>query len=137
MKWTHPGADSPERQAEQRLIPQSWLKRAAGPSRRPQHRADSESRKWLTTFAAPLADVRQAALQALAAMEAEIAYLYEADSKIVIRATQPHLQIRAELVRLEPASTRAVVACMHDNEVDRLTSSRVIRAMEEILERVT
>ena len=70
-------------------------------------------------------------------MEAQIAYLYEADSKIVIRATQPHRQIRAELVRIEPASTRVVVACMRDNEVDRLTSSRVIRAMEEALEQST
>jgi len=67
-------------------------------------------------------------------MEAEVAYLYEADNKVVIRATLPHRQIRAELTQLEPESTRAVVTCMRDSDVDRLTSSRVIRGMEQILE---
>ena len=67
-------------------------------------------------------------------MDAEVAYLYEADHKVVLRATLPHRQIRAELTQLEPESTRAVVTCMRDSDVDRITASRVIRGMEQILE---
>ncbi|RPI42475.1 MAG: hypothetical protein EHM59_17735 [Betaproteobacteria bacterium] len=94
----------------------------------------SASRKWLTTFPAALPDVREAALRTLAEMRAEIAYLYEAEDKVVIRATQPQRQIRAELAVLDPSSTRVVVASLQGTAVDRPTSAWVIAAMERILE---
>ncbi len=131
MKYTHGSAPSirpPVRLKSDRL-------RGAehGPAD-PYSSRPAESRKWLTTFAAPLSGVRAAVLRTFADMPAEVAYLYETDAKVVIRATQPHRQIRIELSQLDPESTRAVVTCMRDSDVDRLTASRIIRAMEQILE---
>jgi hypothetical protein len=87
----------------------------------------------METLPAPLADVRRCALQALTEMNATLAYLYENEEKIVIRCTLPQRQIRAELKPLERESTRMVVVTMHGADLDRVTSSRILDAIEHKL----
>lgn len=92
-----------------------------------------ESCRWMTTLPAPLAEVRRCALQALTEMNATLAYLYENEEKIVIRCTLPQRQIRAELKPLDLGATRIVVVTMHGADVDRITSGRILDAIEHKL----
>ena len=112
-----------------RVFPSDWI---SGPrSVNEEHR--HENRKWMATLAAPLEDVRRCALQALTELNATLAYLYENEEKIVIRCTLPQRQIRAELKRLDAGTTRIVVVTMHGADVDRLTSGRILSAIEHKL----
>ena len=129
MKHTHDSFDPGERQ-----IPGDWIARALGTDAGRHGKHAREPHKWLTTLAAPLATVRTCALEALAEMKADLAYLYETDEKVVIRSTLPQRQIRAELKPLAGDSTRIVVVTLRGAEVDRTTSGRLVEAIERKLE---
>ena len=58
------------------------------------------------------------------------AYRFETDDKVVIRATSPERQIRAELKPVAADATRVVVVTMRGSEVDRVTSGLVVEAIE-------
>jgi hypothetical protein len=112
-----------------RLVPRDWItqpSRAAGQHRGPRR----DVHKWMTTLPAPIAKVRECALQALESMNATLAYRYETDEKVVVRATLLERQIRAELKPIAADTTRIVVVTMRGHEVDRLTSSLVLEAIE-------
>ena len=118
-----------------RWIPEDWMKGAFGGGRtraraRPEARAPH---KWMTTVEAPLAEARNAAMAALDEMDAALAYLYEADEKVVIRCTLPQRQLRAELKPVDAHATRIVVVTMEGADVDRLTSGRLVEAIERKL----
>jgi hypothetical protein len=129
MKHTQDTFDPGERQ-----IPGDWIARALGTGAEKHGTPAEEPHKWLTTLAAPLATVRTCALEALAEMNADLAYRYETDEKVVIRSTLPQRQIRAELKPLEGDSTRIVVVTLRGAEVDRITSGRLVDAIERKLE---
>jgi hypothetical protein len=130
MKHTHDSFDPGERQ-----IPGDWIARALGTGAGHQDTHTGEPHKWLTTLAAPLATVRACALEALAEMNADLAYRYETEEKVVIRGTLPQRQIRAELKPLEGGdSTRIVVVTLSGAEVDRITSGRLVDAIERKLQ---
>jgi hypothetical protein len=128
MKHTHESFDP-----EGRLIPSEWITRTLGTGAK-DHMHTGETQKWLTTLQAPLAEVRACALEALAEMNADIAYRYDTDEKVVIRCTLPQRQIRAELKPIEGDSTRIVVVTMRGAEVDRTTSGRLVDTIEHKLE---
>jgi hypothetical protein len=113
------------------MVPRTWTDHGSGDA---EERGPRESYKWLTTLPAPLPQVRTCTLEALADMHADLAYRYETDEKVVIRCTLPERQIRAELKPLDSGSTRIVVVTMHGAEVDRVTSGRVVDAVEHKLE---
>jgi hypothetical protein len=114
-----------------RMAPRNWSGQGSSGER---VQRSGETHKWLTTLPAPLAQVRLCTLEALAEMHADLAYRYETAEKIVIRCTLPERQIRAELKPLDAGSTRIVVVTMHGADVDRLTSGRVVDAVEQKLE---
>jgi hypothetical protein len=124
MKRTHepfdPGA---------RMVPRDWIslpRRAGG-----QHRGHGRDvHKWMTTLPAPFAKVHECALQALESMNATLAYRFETEDKVVIRATLLERQIRAELKPAGNDATRIVVVTLRGTEVDRLTSGLVVEAIE-------
>lgn len=89
--------------------------------------------RWLATLTGDLGEVREAILATLSDLPAELAYLYHADDKIVIRAIQDDHQIRVEITPVEARSTRVVVACTLDGEVDRAMSTRIVQAIEDRL----
>jgi hypothetical protein len=122
-----------------RSIPPDWLRsaerrgsQASRPSRTHPHRP-APARRWLTTLPHPLLGVRDATLEALAQMQAQLAYLYHADDKIVVRAVRGEHQIRIELTPMEPAGTRIVVAATLGAEVDRSLSAQVVERVERQL----
>jgi hypothetical protein len=113
----------------ERVIPGDWMSgtRPGGDGRA------QEKFKWMEVLPAPLAEVRRCALQALTEMNATLAYLYENEEKVVIRCTLPQRQIRAELKPLERQSTRLVVVTMRGADLDRVTSGRILDAIEHKL----
>lgn len=121
-------------QAGSRLVPEDWMRGRSNAAARPASGAPrSDSRKWMTTLPAALPEVRDATLSALAQMNATLAYLYEAQHKVVVRSTLPGRQIRTELTRLHDDTTRIVVVSMQGSAVDRSTSGEVIQAIERTL----
>jgi hypothetical protein len=129
MKHSHDLFDPGER-----LVPGDWIGRALGGGPRTRRPDADEPHKWLTTLQAPLSKVRACALEALREMKAELAYRYETDEKVVIRSTLPQRQIRAELKPLPDECTRIVVVTLRGPDVDRVTSGRLIRAIERKLQ---
>ncbi|MCC6534290.1 MAG: hypothetical protein IT531_17200 [Burkholderiales bacterium] len=129
-----PTTHIPGRDLHARLIPDDWMR---SPRHRPNEARHTPVRgRWLTTLPAPLADVRDTALQALRDMDTELAYLYEAENKVVIRSSLEGREIRAEFTPIDRSSTRVVVVTLHDGEVDRATSNRVIQSIESALEAI-
>jgi hypothetical protein len=114
-----------------RMVPRKWIDQCSDGVQRMD---SAEPHKWLTTLRAPLAAVRASALEALAEMNAAVAYRYETEEKIVIRCTLPERQIRAELKPFEGGATRIVVVTMRGSEVDRITSGRIVDAIEQKLQ---
>ena len=129
MKHSHDSFDPGER-----LVPGDWIGRVVGGGPRSNRAHAQEPHKWLTTLEAPLAKVRACALEALREMKAELAYRYETDEKVVVRCTLPQRQIRAELKPLPDERTRIVVVTLRGPNVDRVTSGRLIRAIEQKLQ---
>lgn len=87
-------------------------------------------RRWLTTFPATPGVVREALLGALSDMHAQLAYLYQADDKVIVRALLGEYQIRTELAPLDAGTTRIVVVALRDGDVDRALSCRIVDAVE-------
>ena len=114
-----------------RRVPGNWIDHGSGGQ---GAHASGESHKWLTTLPAPLPQVRLYTLEALAELHADIAYRYETDEKVVIRCTLPERQVRAELKPVDAGATRIVVVTMQGADVDRVTSGRVVEAVEQKLE---
>ena len=110
------------------MVPRDWISHPPRAGQDPGHRHDIH--KWITTLPAPLATVHECALQALEAMNATLAYRFENDDKVVIRATVLERQIRAELKPIGSDGTRIVVVTMRGAEVDRHTSGLVVEAIE-------
>ena len=115
---------------EARIVPKDWHS-AIG--RGGESTREREPYKWLTTLPAPLAEVRRCTLAALDESNASLAYLYETDDKVVIRATLPQRQIRAELKPLDGRFTRIVVVTMQGSAFDRATSGGIVDAIEHKL----
>ncbi|MCC6780366.1 MAG: hypothetical protein IT537_27640 [Hyphomicrobiales bacterium] len=86
--------------------------------------------RWLTTLPASLSIVREATLSALSDIPADLAYLYHADDKVVIRAIDSEHQIRVEIMPIDGRSTRISVTCTREGDVDRARSARLVRAVE-------
>lgn len=86
--------------------------------------------RWLTTLPADLNTVREAALTALSDVPADLAYLYHADDKIMVRAIDGDRQIRVEIMPIDARSTRIAVVCTREGEADRTLSTRIVRAIE-------
>lgn len=121
-----------------RMVPRDWIRMGGTQDRGPQDRGPAEEShepyRWMATFAAPLAHVRTCALEVLNEMGAALAYRYETDEKVIVRCTLLERQIRAELKPLEAQSTRVVIVTMRGTDVDRVTSGRVVSAIERKLE---
>ena len=121
-------------QAGFRLAPKDWMCDPRGAQETDTSRAQRpQAHKWLTILPAPIAEVREATMHALNDVNAVLAYLYEAEAKVVIRSTLPQRQIRAELTPIDPTTTRIVVVTMKGDDVDRLTSSHIVGATEQEL----
>ena len=116
-----------------RWIPGDWMKGVSGDRHAGAHPEGGSPHKWMTTLGAPLPEVRQVAMEALDELDAKLAYLYEGDEKVVIRCTLPQRQLRAELKPIDAQSTRIVVVTMQGALVDRLTSGRLVEAIEHKL----
>lgn len=86
--------------------------------------------RWLTTLAADLNTVREAALSALSDVPAELAYLYHADDKVIVRAIDGDRQIRVEIMPVDTRSTRVAVTCTREGEADRTVATRLVRSIE-------
>lgn len=89
--------------------------------------------RWLATLNANLDEVREAILVTLSDLPAELAYLYHADEKVVIRAIHDEYQVRVEILPLEAQSTRVMVECTLDGQLDRAMSTRIVRSIEDRL----
>ena len=89
--------------------------------------------KWLTTLAASMVQVRDAALSAVSAIDGKVLYLYPAGDRIVVRAARASLEMRIEISAVHGAHTRIAVTCVHGRDVDRIVSGRVIAHVESIL----
>lgn len=87
-------------------------------------------RRWLTTLPAKTGVVRESLLGTLSDMRAQLAYLYQADDKVIVRALLGERQIRAELAPLDHETTRIVVVTLKDGDVDRALSSRIVETVE-------
>lgn len=114
------------------MVPKHWTASVAGTGGGTT--SEREPYKWMTTLPAPLAEVRRCALEALTESNAVLAYLYETDDNVVIRCTLPQRQIRAELKPLDTRSSRIVVVTMQGNAFDRVTSGRIVDAIEHKLQ---
>lgn len=99
---------------------------------RPQR--SSGAGRWLTTLAADLSTVRDATLAALSDMGADLAYLYHAEDRAVVRALLRDYAIRVEIAPVAAHDTRIVVVATRDGEVDRSMSGRIVRDVEQRLE---
>jgi len=93
------------------------------------HRAATFGR-WLATLPADLNTVREATLAALSEVPADLAYLYHADDKIVVRAVDGALQIRVEIMPVDAHGTRIAIVCTREGEADRILATRIMRAIE-------
>lgn len=87
-------------------------------------------RRWLTTLPATPGVVREALLGTLSDMHAQLAYLYQADDKVIVRALLGEHQIRAELAPLDAETTRIVVVALRDGDADRALACRIVEAVE-------
>lgn len=74
--------------------------------------------------------MREALLGTLSDLRAQLAYLYQTDDKVIIRALLGDRQIRAELSPLDSDTTRIVVVAQKDAAVDRALSSRIVEIVE-------
>ena len=86
--------------------------------------------RWLTTLPAKTGVVRETLLSTLSDMRAQLAYLYQTDDKVIVRALLGERQIRVELAPVDVDSTRIVVVTLKDGEVDRALSSRIVEIVE-------
>jgi len=82
---------------------------------------------------AGLSVVREAALSVLSDLPADLAYLYHAEDKVVIRAVDGEHQIRTEITPIDGRSTRIGVVCTREGEVDRAMSTEIVSAIENRL----
>ncbi len=86
--------------------------------------------RWLTTLPAKTGVVRETLLSTLSDMRAQLAYLYQTDDKVIVRALLGEHQIRVELAPVDVDSTRIVVVTLKDGEVHRALSSRIVEIVE-------
>lgn len=92
-------------------------------------------RRWLATLPASLDAVREAVLATLTELQAQLAYLYHADDRIVVRSTLGERQIRAEMTVIDEGNTRIAVVTVCNGDVDRMLSSRIVQAVESRVSR--
>lgn len=90
----------------------------------------AHAQRWLTTLPATPGVVRESLLGTLSDMRAQLAYLYQAQDKVIVRALLGERQIRVELAPLDEQTTRIVVVTLKDGDVDRALSSRIVQAVE-------
>jgi hypothetical protein len=120
-----------------RMVPKEWIRADAGRCGERLRKPHSSSRnRWMSTVPAALDRVRACAMLALEELQAEVAYLYEDDAKVVIRCTLPGRQIRAELrpLETEALATRIVVVVSRGTEVDREASGKIVQSIEAKLQ---